>query len=216
MAPLEIVVYGASGFGRQVMFWLEDAAAGRDDWRVAGFLDDDPAAHGDVRTGHPVLGGGEWIEGRGGGAPVAVVLGIAVPAVKERLAARASGAGARLLTVIHPTAVLSRHATVGEGSVVGPFNVLSTDVVVGRCATVNTACTLGHDVTVGDFAALLPGCNLSGHVDIGPGATIGTNAAVVQHVSVGAGATLGAGSTALGDVPAGATAVGTPARVLER
>jgi sugar O-acyltransferase (sialic acid O-acetyltransferase NeuD family) len=216
MAPLEIVVYGASGFGQQVMFWLEDAAAGRADWHVAGFLDDDPTAHGDVRTGHPVLGGGEWLAAHGAGEAVAVVLGIAVPAVKERLAERATDAGARLLTVVHPTAVLSRHATVGEGSVVGPFNVLSTNVAVGRCVTVNTACTLGHDVAVDDYAALLPGCNLSGHVHIGRAATIGTNAAVVQHVSVGAGATLGAGSTALRDVPGGATAVGTPARVLER
>lgn len=210
---LDLVVYGASGFGQQVMFWVEDSTAAGERWNPLGFVDDDEAAHGDERTGHAVLGGRDWVLERAASGPLAVVLGIAVPEIKQRIVAGLEQSETvEFPSVVHPSAVLSKHCAVERGSVVGPQNVLSVNVAAGPFATVNTACTLGHDARVGEFATLLPGCNVSGHVRIERGASMGTNSAVSQHVVVGEGAVVGAGATVVDDLPAGCTAVGTPAR----
>jgi len=212
----ELVVYGASGFGQQVMFWVEDAVEAGARFEVAGYVDDDPAAHGAVRSGYPVLGDRGWLRRRAAEREIAVVLGLAGPAVKERIVAGLSETAIEFPTVAHPSAVVSRHASLGHGVVVGPGNVVSVGVRLDEFATVNTACTIGHDARVDAYATLLPGVNVSGAVSVGRGVSVGTGAAIIQGVTIGPGATVGAGATVVSDLPGGCVAVGTPARPRER
>jgi sugar O-acyltransferase (sialic acid O-acetyltransferase NeuD family) len=212
----DLVVYGASGFGQQVMFWAEDDNAADPRFDILGFIDDAPAMHGSTRSGYPVLGGSDWLRARAEeGDRVAVVLGLAGPEVKRAVVARLADLALELPPVVHPSAVVSRHATVSAGATVGPANVLSVGVEVGDFATVNTACTLGHDARVGPYATLLPGVNVSGHVIVGEGVSVGTGSAITQNVEIGPGATVGAGATVVDDLPPGCVAVGTPARPRE-
>jgi sugar O-acyltransferase (sialic acid O-acetyltransferase NeuD family) len=210
----DLVVYGASGFGQQVMFWVEDANAADPRFNVLGFVDDDSSAHGEVRTGQPVLGGEEWLVDRARSGRVAVVMGLAGPSVKQSVVSRVEGLAAEFPVVVHPSAVVSRHARLARGALIGPGNVVSVNVSVEEFATVNTSCTLGHDALLGAYATLLPGVNVSGKVVVGGGVSVGTGAAITQEVEIGEQATVGAGATVLGDLPAGCTAVGTPARPL--
>lgn len=209
---MDIVVYGASGFGQQVMFWVDDAAA-EEGWNVLGFLDDDGSAHGSERTGHEVLGGKEWLEQRD--ARPAIVIGIADPGVKRQISEALAPSGVEFPTVVHPSVVRAGHNRLGEGCLVGAGSVISVNVELGRFVTVNHSCTLAHDVRVGDHCTVLPGSNVSGRVVLEAGVTVGTNAAIVQDVTVGEGTTIGAGATVLEDLPGGVTAVGTPARPLD-
>jgi len=211
----DLVVYGASGFGQQVMFWIEDANVADRRFEIIGFVDDDAATHGERRTDHPVLGGHDWLVRRAEAGSLDVALGLAGPAVKEHIVEGLAGIGVEFPPIVHPSAVVSRHAALGRGALVGPGNVVSVNVRLGEFATVNTACTLGHDARVGRYATLLPGVNVSGHVVVGDGVSVGTGVAIVQGVEVGAGTTVGAGATVVGDLPAGCVAVGTPARPRE-
>ena len=106
-------------------------------------------------TGYRVLGGGDWLVRRAGGGPIAVVLGMAGPAVKQRIVGGLDGLELEFPAVVHPSAVVSRHAEVRRGATVGPGNVASVNVTVGEFATVNTACTLGHDVRLGPYSTVL-------------------------------------------------------------
>jgi sugar O-acyltransferase (sialic acid O-acetyltransferase NeuD family) len=189
---MDVVVYGASGFGQQVMFWVEDAAT-EESWNVLGFLDDDDTVLGSERAGYEVLGGRQWLEAREGARP-GVVVGIADPAVKSRIAESLEPLGIGFPTVVHPSVVRARDNRFADGCVVGAGNVISVNVELGELVTVNHSCTIAHDARIGDYATILPGSNLSGRVAIEPRVTVGTNAAIVQ------------------DVPPGVTAVGTPAR----
>lgn len=206
MGGVDIVVYGASGFGQQVLSWAEDAGLA-----PVGFLDDDPSTHGSVRVGAPVLGGAAWLDGRDG---VAVVLGAGMPADKRRIVERLPAARVSWPVVVHPTASVSRHATLAEGVLVGPQAVVAALARVGPHTTLATAATLGHETTTGACSSILPGANVAGRCTLGAGALVGIGAAVVQGSGVGDGAVVGAGATVLRDVPPGATVVGTPARPL--
>jgi hypothetical protein len=59
----ELVVVGGSGFGRETVEAVRALNAAGARWRLAEYLDDDPARHGTVIDGVPVLGGTEELLG---------------------------------------------------------------------------------------------------------------------------------------------------------
>jgi sugar O-acyltransferase (sialic acid O-acetyltransferase NeuD family) len=211
------VVYGASGFGQQVMFWVEDAVAGDPGLDISGYVDDAPATHGEVRSGYRVLGDRAWLleraeERRAEGGSVAVVLSFGAPELKQQVHAELSDAALDYPVIVHPSAVVSRHARLAPGAVVGPGSIVGVQVELGELATVATNCTVGHEARLGHYSTLLPGVNVSGRVDVGAATSVGTGTAITQGVAIGSGATIGAGATVVDDLPDGCVAVGTPAR----
>jgi sugar O-acyltransferase (sialic acid O-acetyltransferase NeuD family) len=213
----ELVVYGASGFGQQVMFWVEDAVAENPRYVLSGYVDDDPATHGEVRSGYPVNGGREWLIDRAeerneAGEAVAVVLSFGFPDVKRAVHARLADALVEYPVIVHPSAVISRHASLARGVVVGPGSIVGVQVRLDELAMVATNCTVGHEASLGRYSTLLPGVNVSGRATIGEATSVGTGTAITQGVEIGAGVTGGAGATVVDDLPDGCVAVGTPAR----
>lgn len=102
-------------------------------------------------------------------------------------------------------------ADIPLGSNVGGGLVLphSQGIVVHPDARVGVNCLIFQGVTIGYGPK--PGLpELEGHVDVGAGAKI------LGGVRIGAHAKIGANAVVISDVPAGATAVGVPARILER
>jgi serine O-acetyltransferase len=88
--------------------------------------------------------------------------------------------------LVHGQVVIDGITEIGPGAVIAPF------VTVG--------------LTTGDFRG----------PTIGAGARIGTGARVLGPVVVGEGARVGANAVVLSDVPPAATAVGVPARIVDR
>lgn len=115
-------------------------------------------------------------------------------------------------TAIHPSAVVSPRATLGEGTVVMPGACINTCAVVGRHAIINTNASVDHDCVLADFVHISPGASLAGSVRVGEGTHIGTGASVIPGVTIGKWCTIGAGAVVIRDVPDGVTVVGVPGR----
>ena len=81
-------------------------------------------------------------------------------------------------------------------------------IVIHPDAQIGPNCLLFHQVTIGEAAGGVP--TLEGHVDVGAGAKI------IGQLRIGKHAKIGANAVVLTDVPAGATAVGVPARIIQR
>jgi sugar O-acyltransferase (sialic acid O-acetyltransferase NeuD family) len=114
--------------------------------------------------------------------------------------------------LIHPSAVVSRHARLGSGSVVLANAVVNAFATIGEAAILNTACTVDHDCRLGDGVHVSPGAHLAGQVEVGDCAWIGIGASIRQRVRIGSETVVGAGSTVVSDIDAGATVFGSPAR----
>jgi serine O-acetyltransferase len=82
-------------------------------------------------------------------------------------------------------------------------------VVIHADAVVGANCMLMQQVTLGQLAA-------DGAPRLGDGVYVGAGAKVLGAIHIGDGAAVGANAVVLHDVPARATAVGVPARVIER
>lgn len=120
--------------------------------------------------------------------------------------------GIVLPSIIHPQAVISRYATIGEGSVVCAGVVVNADAQIGAGAILNTGCSVDHDCFLADAVHISPGARLAGGSRIGTCTWVGIGAVVRQLISVGAYAVVGAGAVVVKDVPDHVTVVGVPAQ----
>lgn len=123
-------------------------------------------------------------------------------------------AGAKLVSVVHPAAFVSRHASLGEGCVVMAGAVVNIDAVVGQACIINTGATVDHDCRIGDAVHIGPGAHLSGNVEIGQRSWVGVGAAVKQGMRIGDRVMVGAGAVVVQPVSDAQTVVGNPARPL--
>lgn len=143
-----------------------------------------------------------------------VIVGIGNNRIRQEKMQMLMRKGARLISLLHPHAVVSRHAVVGTGSVIMAGAVINVGSVIGLGAILNTSSSVDHDCSLGDFVHVSPGANLAGGVEVGQRSWIGIGASVRQLVKIGAEAVVGAGAAVVGDVADGITVVGVPARPL--
>ncbi|MFC6177974.1 serine O-acetyltransferase EpsC [Weissella sagaensis] len=116
--------------------------------------------------------------------------------------------------------LLSQHATHTTGITISPqarigkrlFIDHGVGVVIGATAIIEDDVTILHGVTLGARKSITD----ARHPHIKQGAFIGANAQILGHISVGAFSKIGAGSVVLVDVPDKTTAVGNPARIVEK
>jgi sugar O-acyltransferase (sialic acid O-acetyltransferase NeuD family) len=124
-------------------------------------------------------------------------------------------AGAPLITVVHPSATVSQHATLGVGTVVMAGAVVTIDAVLGQAVIVNTGATVDHDCHLADAVHICPGAHLSGNVQVGQCSWVGVGVVIRQGLTIGARVMVGAGAVVVQAVPDAQTVVGNPARPIK-
>lgn len=202
-----LLIVGAGGHGAVVA----EAAAEAGDWEKIEFLDDDPARS--QVLDYPVVGtvGGmtDQLD-----ESTAVLIALGNNFRRLELLDRAAGAGGGLATVIHPSAQISKSASMGAGSVVFAGAVINARARIGLGAILNTGATLDHDCVIGDAVHISPGANLAGEVTVGDCSWIGIGASVREGMSIGRNCIVGAGAAVVADVADGTMVGGVPARIL--
>ncbi|WP_242904273.1 NeuD/PglB/VioB family sugar acetyltransferase [Actinomadura terrae] len=206
----DLLIYGAGGFGRETA----QAATAMPEWRLLGFVDDDPDRAGALVDGVPILGGAKAIEA----APDArVVVCVGSPTgygVRRRIVERLGLPPSRYATLVHPSAWVSPSSRIGPGSVVLAQTVLTASARVGAHVAIMPHVTITHDDVVEDYATIASGVRLGGGVRVGAGAYLGAGALLREGVVIGPGSLVGMGAVVLRDVPPGEVWAGSPARHL--
>lgn len=121
-----------------------------------------------------------------------------------------------LVTLFHPSSVVSKYAKIGIGSVVMANAVINPYAKLGVACIVNTAATIDHDCELGDGVHISPGANLAGAVKVGQQSWVGIGACVKQSVLIGNNVIVGAGAAIVSDTLNDEVVVGVPAKVIEK
>ena len=198
-------LFGASGHGKVIKEILNANGV-----RVEAFVDDNLAVN--------ECAGCKVLHEYDGLSPVIVSIGInrIRKVVVEKLEAKAQTNRTELAfsTAIHPSAVVSPSAKIGEGTVVMAGAVINADAVIGDHCIINTGATVDHDCVIGDYCHVAPGVNISGATNIGSGTWVGVGSCVIQCLNIGQNCMIGAGSVVVKDIPDNVVAYGNPCKVI--
>lgn len=201
-----VIVVGAGGHAKVVIDALRQCGE-----EIAGLVDDDDAKIGTRVMELPVLGGDNFLSERGLG-PIRLATGVAAPYRRAVIFRRFKELGFAFVNVIHPSAVVSKSADIGEGTQIMAGAVVQPDVRIGENTLVNTRASVDHDCILGAHVHVAPGATLAGRVGVGDICHIGAGATVLENIRVGIGCTIGAGAVVIRDVADGVTVAGVPAR----
>lgn len=119
-----------------------------------------------------------------------------------------------LVSLIHPSAVVSRHAAIGDGTLVCANATINIASKIGRGCIVNTAASVDHDCKLEDYVHVGPGSRLAGSIVIGKGTFVGIGCAIIPGIVIGENSIVGAGSTLLKSIPDNSVVVGSPAKAI--
>jgi sugar O-acyltransferase (sialic acid O-acetyltransferase NeuD family) len=140
----------------------------------------------------------------------AVIVAIGDNKVRKQISA---GLNNHFINVVHPSAMVSAHATVGTGNMLLHRAIVQAGTTIGNHTIINTAAQVDHDCTIGNYVHVAPGAILCGTISIGEGTLVGAGAVIKPGVKIGAWAVIGSGTVVIRDVPDFAVVVGNPGRI---
>lgn len=194
-----LAIIGASGHGKVIA-----DIARRIGYCEIVFLDDDESIH--ECGGYPVVGKSS----EAGTIDADVIVGIGNAGVRKRI--QKSIPDEKLVTLIHPDAVVAEDVVVGEGTVVMAGAVINPGVRIGKGCIINTCSSVDHDCDVGDYVHISVGSHLCGTVSVGSGTWIGAGATVSNNISICSDCMIGAGAVIVKNIDSAGTYMGVPAR----
>lgn len=210
----DLIIFGASGFGREVAWLVERVNKKEQTWNLLGFMDDNEEIQGIEINGYKVIGNTtDAVKYK----DTYFVCAVGASRIREKIIERlkAVNPSIKFGTIIDPTAEISDYVTIGEGSIICAHTIITVNIEIGTHVIINLDCTIGHDAVLKDFVTLYPSVNVSGTTIIGRGAELGTGMKIIQGKVVGDYSIIGAGAVVVKDVPEKCTAVGTPARPIK-
>ncbi len=141
-----------------------------------------------------------------------VIVAIGDNKIRQQKLQQLDSAGAKIITLIHPSSIVSRYTQIGLGSVIVAGAVINPDCIIGSGTIINTCSSVGHDCTLGDAVHICPGARLAGGSKVNDRAWIGVGSSVRQLIKIGSDAIVGAGAAVVQDVLPNITVVGVPAK----
>lgn len=199
MKEKDITLYGAGGHCKVVMDILETIGL-----KATRVVDDNPT--GTEFMGVPCSLPLEKYD--------AAIITIGNCQIRNKIAERINTK--EFLTAIHPSAVVSPHATIGEGSVVMQGAVVQAGSEIGNHCIVNTNSSVDHDCKLSNYVHVASGATLCGGVEVDECTWIGAGAVVIQGIKIGKNSMIGAGAVIIRDVPDNVVVIGNPGRIIKK
>lgn len=182
MSKTSLLLIGAGGHARSCIDVIEQE--GR--FSIAGLIGL-PREVGSSVLGYPVLGTDETLPAMLGEYPVMFIsIGqIDTPEPRLRIFSLLQQRRCELPVLVSPLAYVSRHATLGAGTIVMHGAVVNAGASIGRNCIINSQALVEHDVTISDHCHIATAAVINGGVRIGEGTFVGSNSTVRQGVELG-------------------------------
>jgi len=101
---------------------------------------------------------------------------------------------AKLPVIISPLAYVSKHAEIGDGTIIMHNVLINAGAQIGSNCIINTKALIEHDAIIGDHCHIATGAIINGGVKVGRGTFFGSNAVCKEYIEIGENAVIGCGT----------------------
>ncbi|RZB29758.1 MAG: hypothetical protein SRB1_02038 [Desulfobacteraceae bacterium Eth-SRB1] len=110
---------------------------------------------------------------------------IKTPDKRIRLFKTLKDLGAKLPVIISPLAYMSKHAQIGDGTIIMHHALINAGVKIGSNCIINNKALIEHDADIGNHCHIATGAIINGGVKVGSGTFFGSNAVCKEYIEIG-------------------------------
>lgn len=143
-------------------------------------------------------------------------LGVGSNIFRKKLFKEIDGLGFEIVSLVHPSAIVSQSVTIGRGSIVMANVTINVESIIGEGVILNTACTIEHENNIESFVHISPRVALGGNTTIGADTHVGIGSVTKQGIVIGKNSMIGAGSVVVKNIQDNCIAYGNPCKVREK
>lgn len=181
------------------------------DYEVLGFVDNTPELQNSKINGVPVIGSTDYLDTLD--LPTLNIhIAIGDNVSRYNLFKQLKQRKCRFVTIIHPSATVSKNSVINEGCFIGPNVVITKGVEIGYVSIVNSGAIVEHNCKIGNAVHLAPGVKTAGRVTVDDCSFLGTGSTILPDINIGSGVMIGAGATVTKNVLPDITMVGYAAK----
>lgn len=195
-----LIIIGAGGHGKVIA----DNAI-KNGYTDICFVDDHATGN---CMGFPIVGTGADVSSLDDGK-TDFIIGVGSNAIRKQIA---QAHDVNWVTLIHPSAQIAMHVSVGKGTVVMANAVINACAAVGEHCIINTGAIVEHDNVIGDYVHISPAAALGGTVRVGELTHVGIGAVVRNNISICGMCAIGAGAVVVRDIDHCGTYIGVPVK----
>jgi sugar O-acyltransferase (sialic acid O-acetyltransferase NeuD family) len=107
--------------------------------------------------------------------------------------------GFEMARIVSPSAHVSMHASVGEGTIIMHGAIVNAGATVGRNCILNSRALIEHDVVIEDHCHISTGAIVNGDARVAASTFVGSLACIRQGIRIGAGSVIGMGQRVSAD-----------------
>lgn len=174
-----LILVGGGGHCKSVIDVAESAG-----YTILGILDK-PEEVGKQVLDYKIIGTDDDIPQYVDKAEFVITVGqIKSSAIRHKIAERIEKAGGKLATIVAPDAIVSKYATIGEGTVILHKCVVNADAKIGKNCIINTMANIEHEVEIGDFCHISTGVMVNGMTKVGNDTFVGSGSVLYNCIEV--------------------------------
>jgi len=193
----EIILIGAGGHARACIDVLEE----ENQFEIAGLIEKGESISNES-LGYPVIGTDDDLKVlRQQYKNALITVGqIKSPKIRIKLYQLLKELDFTLPVIVSSQAYVSKHAQIGEGSIIMHGVIINANAKVGNNCIINNSALIEHDAVIGDHCHIATGAIINGEVSVGNETFIGSGAVTKQCISIGNNCIVGAGIILKNDV----------------
>jgi acetyltransferase EpsM len=122
----------------------------------------------------------------------------------------------KFLTIIHPTAIVSKYSKIGYGVSIHPFVNISVNVVIKNNVHIFSHSFIGHDTTLDHFCYVANNVSMGAFIKVNEGGYLGMNCTIRERIKIGKWSIVGMGSVIINNINNFSVVAGNPGIELKK
>ena len=208
----KIIIIGSGGHAQVVIDIIQEMGG----FEIYG-ITSNSLTKGDFFCGYPVLGNDSVLNDLNS-KDYLVAIGIGGftnNLLRKKIYLNIKELGYDFINVIHPSAIISKTAKLGEAVVIFAGVIVNPGSYIGNNSILATGCSVDHNTIINDHVLISAGAVIGASIEIEEGSLIALGGKIVSGIKIGKECLIAAGAVVVNDLPEKSKVFGIPAKTKE-